>query len=140
MRCRISRSVLDAIRAAAAADPTREVCGLLFGTAREVTGWCAATNVADHPERLFEIDPRTLVAAYRAERNGGPPVAGCYHSHPGGNAAPSALDAAMAAADGRLWLIVAGGRATLWRAVADGRIHGRFDPVVIDGSSVAAAS
>src|SRR3546814_6701011 len=50
----------------------------------------------------------------------GPAIAGCYHSHPCGPAEPSARDAAAAAPDGALWLIVGeiedGRAARLWRA------------------------
>jgi len=89
----------------------------------------ATENVTEDPERRFEIDPAALFAALRAERAGGPKIVGYWHSHPSGDATPSATDAAMAAADGRLWLIVAGEAATLWRAVEAGALHGRFDAV-----------
>jgi proteasome lid subunit RPN8/RPN11 len=55
-----------------------------------------------------------LIAAARAARGGGPRVMGCYHSHPSGIAAPSSTDAAMAAHDGKLWAIVAGGAIGWW--------------------------
>jgi proteasome lid subunit RPN8/RPN11 len=127
MKVRISRTVLDAIRSHAAADAPREACGLLFGTAELVDAAMAAINVADDPERHFEIDPATLFAAIRAARAGGAKLAGYYHSHPNGRAEPSATDQAMAAPDGKLWLIVAGGAVTGWRAEPDG-----FTPVEID--------
>ncbi len=106
-----------------------EICGLLLGTAERVERLAAVRNVADDPARHFEIDPAALFAALRAERRGGAAVLGWYQSHPSGDPAPSATDAAQAAADGRLWLIVGGGTARLWRAVADGERHGRFDAV-----------
>ena len=93
---------------------------MLFGSAALVDGVMAAANVADDPARRFEIDPAALFAAIRAERAGGPTLAGHYHSHPGGIAEPSAPDRAMAAADGKLWLIVAGEAVTAWRAGEDG--------------------
>jgi hypothetical protein len=37
----------------------------------------------------------------------------------------------MAQPDGKLWLIVAGDDATLWRAADAGALHGRFDAVRI---------
>ncbi|GAO38306.1 hypothetical protein SCH01S_11_00440, partial [Sphingomonas changbaiensis NBRC 104936] len=116
MKTRISRTVLDAIRAHAAAEAPREACGLLFGTAGRVHAVMAAANVADDADRRFEIDPATLFAAIRAERSGGPKLVGYYHSHPGGSAEPSVADRAMAAADGKLWLIAAGEAVTVWRA------------------------
>lgn len=99
----------------------REACGLLFGVEGEISEATVTRNVADHPERRFEIDPAALFAALRAERAGGARIAGYWHSHPSGDAQPSQADAAMAVADGKLWLIVAGAEAaTLWRAGAHG--------------------
>ena len=120
MKTRISRTVLDAIRNHAAAEPDREVCGLLFGSEARIDGVMAAENVADDPTRHFEIDPAALFAAIRAERAGGPKIAGYYHSHPGGKATPSRTDRASAAPDGKLWLIVANDAVTGWRAGPEG--------------------
>jgi len=131
MKCRISRSVLERIRQESAVAAPREACGLLFGDAQEVSGSQAVENVAEEPERRFEIAPAALFAALRAERSGGARIAGYWHSHPGGDARPSATDAAMAAPDGKLWLIVAGEEARLWRAEPDGPEHGRFREIAI---------
>lgn len=120
MRVRISRRVVQAIQRAAAEAAPREACGLLFGDEDEVAGAQTTANVAKDPERRFEIDPEALFAAIRAERGGGPAIAGYWHSHPGGEATPSATDARMAAADGKLWLIVAGEAVTAWRAERGG--------------------
>lgn len=128
MRVRISRGVLDALQRESAAASPAEACGLLFGNAEEVTGFRTAGNVADAPERRFEIDPRALFAALRAERAGGPRIIGYWHSHPGGDPTPSATDAAMAEPDGKLWLILGNAGYSLHRAVAHGTLHGRFDP------------
>ncbi len=125
----ISSDLLARIVTAAGESPDAEVCGLLFGTSDGITSIEPCRNVAADPARRFEIDPAALIAAYRRARAGGPAPVGCYHSHPTGIAAPSPRDAADAAADGALWLIVAGDRVTGWRAVADGAIHGRFEPV-----------
>ena len=130
MGCRISRTLLAAMRQESAIVSPREACGLLFGTAEAVTGWRAAENMAEDPQRRFEIDPRALFAALRAERAGGPALAGYWHSHPSGDATPSRTDAAMAAPDGKLWLILGGEAATLWRAGETG-LHGRFEAVEI---------
>jgi len=87
-------------------------------------------NIADDPARRFEIDPAALIAALRAERGGGERVIGYWHSHPSGDATPSATDAAMAAADGKVWVVVAGEAVTAWRAGTSG-LHGRFERVEI---------
>ncbi|MDF7776242.1 M67 family metallopeptidase [Sphingomonas sp. AOB5] len=128
MRCRISRCVAETIRSDARAAAPREACGLLFGAAREITAAQVAENVSETPETRFEIDPRALFAAMRSERSGGPEIAGYWHSHPSGDATPSATDAAMAAPDGKLWLIVAGEAITAWQA-GEGGLHGRFEAV-----------
>lgn len=120
MTLTISRALLAEIRAEAAAAHPCEACGLLFGEGARVTGWRAAGNVAETPETRFEIDPAALFAALRAERAGGPGILGYWHSHPSGDARPSAIDAAMAAPDGRIWLIVTATEAGAWRAGADG--------------------
>ena len=132
MTTRVSRSVLIGIRRISAIAAPREACGLLFGSDAAITDWQAVENVAEEPERRFEIDPAALFAALRAERAGGPRIAGYWHSHPSGDPMPSATDAAMAAPDGRLWLIVAGEVARLWRAGETGAVHGRFTPIAFD--------
>jgi proteasome lid subunit RPN8/RPN11 len=119
MPIRIAASLIARLMGEAAADPAREICGLLFGDAGAITAARAAPNVAPDPERHFEIDPAVLFAALRAERRGGPRLIGHYHSHPNGRAEPSPRDLA-AAEPGKLWLIIGGARARLWRAGADG--------------------
>lgn len=125
----ISRAMLETVLADVRRDPARERCGLLLGSGDCVTGVVPAANVHADPARHFELDPATLLAAHRQARAGGPTLLGHYHSHPGGEAVPSQADAAAAEADGRLWLIVAGDAVGLWRSVAAGALHGRFDPV-----------
>ncbi|MDT0506895.1 M67 family metallopeptidase [Novosphingobium sp. MMS21-SN21R] len=112
------------LTAAWAAHP-KEACGLLLGTGDEVTEAVAVTNVAPDPTRHFEIDPAALIAAHRAARDGSAPeVIGYFHSHPNGLARPSATDAASAARDGRVWIIVADDAITCW---CDG--PGGFEPL-----------
>ncbi|EPR16025.1 peptidase [Sphingobium indicum IP26] len=108
----------------AAAD-RHEVCGLLLGEAGRIEAVLPAANVAPDPARHFELDPAVLIAAHRDARAGGARIVGHYHSHPGGLAVPSETDAACAAPDGGLWLIVGGEAARLWVAVPgqDGRVQ-----------------
>lgn len=127
MRITIARSLLDQILAEAAASPDKEVCGLLLGDKEAISEARPARNVADDPARAFELDPRALFAAFKAERSGGPKVIGHYHSHPNGSTEPSGLDA-EAAEPGSLWMIVADGKAALWMAEEDAR----FQRVQID--------
>lgn len=132
MRVRISRGLLADIQRHAVGSAA-EVCGLLFGTPEHIAAAEPAANVHPDPARFFELDPAALFAALRRERAGGLAVIGHYHSHPGGRAEPSATDAAMAdSASGHLWLIVAEDEAALFRVVAGGALHGRFDRVAFD--------
>ncbi|MBA3897723.1 MAG: M67 family metallopeptidase [Sphingomonadaceae bacterium] len=119
MRLTISRALHDRLIALAAAEPGREVCGLLLGADATVADVVPAANVAADPARRFEIDPTALFAAIRAERAGGFAILGHYHSHPGGDARPSAEDTRLAIDDGRVWVIVAGGSFTAWRRQGD---------------------
>lgn len=114
----------------AAAEPDVEICGLLFGDDDRVQTAQACRNVAPSPSDSFEIDQAALLAAHRAMRGGGPRLIGCYHSHPGGTATPSARDAA-AAEKGALWLIIAGREMRGWRATATGGATSVFNEVVL---------
>jgi proteasome lid subunit RPN8/RPN11 len=120
MTLEISSALRARLMAEAQAEPTMEVCGLLFGTSRRITAAEPCANVASDPARAFEIDPAALFAAHRRARTGGPAVIGHYHSHPTGGAEPSAVDAASAMGDGAIWLIVAGADARAWRTVERG--------------------
>lgn len=124
MRVSISRGLLEQIMSEAAAD-RHEVCGLLLGEAGRIKAVLPGANVAPDPARHFELDPAVLIAAHRDARAGGARIVGHYHSHPGGLAVPSETDAACAAPDGGLWLIVGGEAARLWVAVPgqDGRVQ-----------------
>lgn len=89
-----------------------EVCGMLEGV-REGKGWRvleehSAQNHATAPEREFLIDPAALAQLQREARSRGTLLIGCYHSHPNGEAAPSARDAERAGeADGpAVWLVL----------------------------------
>ncbi len=122
------KGVLDEI-ARRALDSAVEVCGLLLGSDVKVTEVVHCRNVATDPAAAFEIDPGQLIAALKATRAGGPQVLGCYHSHPGGVPEPSPRDAADAAPNGWLWVIVGGREVRMYRAVESGELLGRFEPV-----------
>jgi desampylase len=87
-----------------------ECCGLIEGFSDQ--GWFRATelhparNLSSAPDR-FEIDPKDHIAAMKAARARGARVIGCYHSHPNGEARPSAQDLDQAAEEDFLWLIAA---------------------------------
>jgi proteasome lid subunit RPN8/RPN11 len=89
----------------------RECCGLVEGRRDgdhfRIIRLHPAQNLAAAPDR-FEIDPKDHLAAHKAARANGRALIGCYHSHPNGQAAPSATDLAGAGEDNFLWLIAAG--------------------------------
>lgn len=130
MEMLIARRLIEQIIAHALSDPEHEVCGLLFGDDNWITAAEPTANVHPDPSAHFEVDPSALIAAHRAEREGGRRLIGHYHSHPSGRAFPSARDAAFAEPD-RLWLIAAGQETALFRAMPDGEIAGAFCSVAM---------
>jgi proteasome lid subunit RPN8/RPN11 len=119
VQLRIARSVIAELLAEARRAAPEECCGLLLG-ASGIASIAPAANVAPDRRREFEIDPRTLIAAHKAERSGGTKLLGYYHSHPAGGAEPSATDRARAAGDGRIWAIVGTGEVRFWRDTPSG--------------------
>jgi proteasome lid subunit RPN8/RPN11 len=106
-----------AIAAHAEADYPNEACGLLLGQRDGaevcITEAVASANIADEPERRFEIDPGLRLRLQKAARDGGSQIVGHYHSHPNGAARPSETDRAGIFEADLVWLIA---------AVADGRL------------------
>ncbi len=88
-------------------------------------------NVAAERRRRFEIDPSALIAAHRAEREGGSEVIGYFHSHPDGPAEPSAVDRERSAGDGSVWAIVGETAVTFWRDEEAGFVPLSY--TVVDG-------
>ncbi len=86
----------------------RECCGLIEGMARDDTIEAVTLhptrNLAAEPDR-FAIDPAAQVRLMRALRGSGRTIVGCYHSHPGGAAEPSARDREGAGEEDFVWLI-----------------------------------
>ena len=113
----VTSGVIATLVEESAAALPRVACGLLLGRAGRIESAVPARNIATDPLRAFEIDPAVLFAAHRAARAGGPLLAGYYHSHPTGVAAPSPCDRRQAPGDGRIWAIVADGRIGWWRDI-----------------------
>jgi desampylase len=126
MALRLSREHHKQLHAWAEIEHPLECCGLLMGYNDSVATILLTRNMAQQPEIQFEIDPSQLILAERRAREGGLPVLGYFHSHPNGSAILSIEDAVSAAADGRYWLVVAGGNMTCWQSVPNGDVHGRF--------------
>ncbi len=118
-----SGTIATLIEEATRAHP-RECCGLLLGQGNRIALAQPAANVHTDPEAHFEIDPKALIAAHRAQRAGGLELLGFYHSHPNGLTGPSAEDIAMAEGAGRIWAIIANGNVLWWRDGKNG-----FEPL-----------
>jgi desampylase len=116
----ITSELHQRLLATAAADPGQEICGLLYGLYNRVQSIECTANISPDPSAGFEIDPASLIAAHRAAREGGPAIIGCFHSHPNGRPSPSPCDEASSDGDGSIWLIIADGIVTGWRAVPGG--------------------
>ncbi len=131
MEFTIATTALTTIIEHAAAAAPLEACGIVVGTATSIAAAIPTRNAAARALTSFEIDPQALIDVQRTARHDGAHVVGWYHSHPNGVAQPSAIDAARAAGDDKLWLIVAAGAVSAWRAGAGGTVHGRFTPVAL---------
>jgi proteasome lid subunit RPN8/RPN11 len=107
MALEIADTAIATMTGAAQAAFPNEACGLLLGDEANVKIAHPVANVASDPACHFEIAPAALIAAHKAERQGGPQIVGYFHSHPNGLARPSATDAASAARDGKVWAIAA---------------------------------
>jgi len=107
-RVELPAALAGALATQARAASPQECCGLLEGirdTDRwRVTALHPARNLSPFADR-FEIDPRDQFAAQKAARANAAAIIGCYHSHPGGQAQPSAADRAGAGQEDFVWLI-----------------------------------
>jgi proteasome lid subunit RPN8/RPN11 len=108
----LSQPLAAQILGAAARAFPLECCGLIEGISTEggwrVTALHEAANLAEEPARRFLIDPQRQFDLIRALRGRETRIIGCFHSHPGGPAAPSATDRIQALEDDFLWLIAGG--------------------------------
>ena len=120
----VNGSVLTILVAETALAAANEACGILFGTPTCIDTAIPSRNIHPTPRTHFEIDPAALIAAHKSARAGGPQIAGYWHSHPSGSAAPSATDQASASGDDRVWAIVANGEVAFWRDAPGG-----FEPL-----------
>jgi proteasome lid subunit RPN8/RPN11 len=112
-----------------------ECCGLIEGE-DTADGWRAlavheAKNIADDPRRRFLIDPQAQFDLMRRLRGAGTRIIGCFHSHPDGEAKPSATDRAEAYESDFLYLIAGGSRDVFTLKAYLFTDPGGFSPVTI---------
>ncbi|MXR39905.1 peptidase [Halobaculum sp. WSA2] len=129
-RLLLPATVRDALHERRAAGAPAEVCGVLVGdrggdvdsggdadsagdgvvetdAADRVAEAVPVANVADDPERFYELDPAETVVAIEDAEAHGRDVIGFYHSHPRGPAEPSETDRGRATWTGSVYAIVA---------------------------------
>ena len=73
-----------------------EGCGLLLGTPDGVVSEVMASENVAHSAKVYEIDSRVTLRAYRQSEAEGTVVLGVFHSHTHSEAYPSATDVAQA--------------------------------------------
>ncbi|MFV0645690.1 MAG: M67 family metallopeptidase [Sphingomonadaceae bacterium] len=126
MQAAVTRELITRLISEAQRAWPEECCGLLTGATLEQAKPVVTRNVHPDPNRNFEIDPALLIRALKAERAGGHPVLGYYHSHPAGPAEPSLRDSENASGDGKIWAIIAvdgtgpAGEVRFWQDMKDG--------------------
>lgn len=114
-----SRALCHRLRAEAAAQPTREVCGLIGARDGVAVTHYPIANIAPDADHSYHMDPAAQIAAFRTMRLHSETLAAIYHSHPAGPPIPSARDLSEWSYPKALCLIVglSGGRPRLraWR-------------------------
>ncbi|MBV8977605.1 MAG: M67 family metallopeptidase [Alphaproteobacteria bacterium] len=114
----------------------RECCGLIEGIREparvQALALHTARNLAWSVDR-FEIDPAIQFALTRKLRGTPRRIVGCYHSHPGGAAVPSARDSADRSEEDFVWLIAAVSEAAIAPAIAAFQVvKGAFEPMAVE--------
>ncbi|MEO9491026.1 MAG: M67 family metallopeptidase [Marinomonas sp.] len=125
----MTSSVMAAMRGAAERAHPAEACGILLGEAGRISTLLETQNVHPNPQTHFEIDPAALIAAHKEAREGGAAVLGYFHSHPAGEARPSATDQAQSAGDGAIWAIASEEEISFWRDHPQGFQHLQYNIV-----------
>jgi proteasome lid subunit RPN8/RPN11 len=111
LQVRVRRAVLEQMLEHARRSPAEECCGLLGGRAGKIiAAYPAANALASATE--YEIAPEELFALFRRLRVAGQELAGIYHSHPGGENAPSPRDIERAYYPDAAYFILSPGRDT----------------------------
>ena len=101
----LPKAFADEIVAHALEEEPNEACGLLAGKEDRVVKLYRVTNTERSPARFF-MEPQELYHAYRDIEDNGWELLGIYHSHPKGQAYPSATDVRLATWPEACYIIV----------------------------------
>jgi proteasome lid subunit RPN8/RPN11 len=136
--CTLARPLVAALGAHAQEAHPDECCGFLLGAKGAGIGAAPreavrAVNREGEGRTRFAIAPEDVLAAHRGAAARGLAVVGFYHSHPCGEARPSARDFALAW-PGYVYVIVAGDALRAFVRPAHGAAFEELDVVVEDGA------
>jgi proteasome lid subunit RPN8/RPN11 len=116
----LARSVAEQLRVLAAEAAPAECCGLLIGRDEAPDRVVQSLEPVPNAGReRYHVPAQRFAAAERAARASGAYVCGVFHSHPGGDAEPSASDLAEAWPGFDYVIIGAGGEMRAWRLSED---------------------
>ncbi|WP_169569922.1 M67 family metallopeptidase [Sneathiella limimaris] len=109
MDVNLTKKHFDCLRTHSIECYPEEACALIIGArvddAIKVTDVVIAENVAANKERFFEVDPATRIRLEKQYRGQSCGVIGVFHSHPNGEARPSATDEKMVIERELFWLV-----------------------------------
>lgn len=83
-----------------------EVCGLIGAKGESPVQVYPVSNIANAPDKRFEMDPKEQIAAMKHMRKAGQELFAIYHSHPHSPAKPSKEDIDEAGYPETLYLII----------------------------------
>jgi proteasome lid subunit RPN8/RPN11 len=102
----LPRTVVNELLKQAQGSPEAEVCGLIGSGDDGRASVYPVSNVAEAPDRLFQMEPSAQIGAMRRMRERGETLLAIYHSHPHAPAAPSPRDLEEAAYPEALYLVI----------------------------------
>jgi desampylase len=118
-------AIIDRIREEAC-NSDAEICGALLGDGNVVTAVLPLVNHSVHAQDSFYIPATEVMRIERAAESDGHMLMGFYHSHPNGDAVPSATDVLEALPGYVYWIVSRSGDLRAWRLRDD---RTQFDEV-----------
>ena len=107
----IPRTLANRLLGLAQHTPDAEICGLVSTTADQQYRVYSIQNIASPADRVFEMEPKQQIDAFRKMRENGESLFAVFHSHPHGQATPSARDLQQATFQDALNIIISLGTA-----------------------------